>query len=81
MNQIDFADFDQLIFDSIKIRMISQYKTLIWYSKALNFGHTLGHAIRDYFFINDRGAIAWEAIAVGMILESHISMQENAVVA
>ena len=44
--------------------------------KALNFGHTLGHAIESHFLEseNKRTLLHGEAIAAGMILESHISM-------
>ena len=47
--------------------------------KALNFGHTLGHAIESYFLESEdkKQLLHGEAIAVGMILESHISYQSN----
>jgi 3-dehydroquinate synthase len=47
--------------------------------KALNFGHTLGHAIESYFLENEQknSLLHGEAIAAGMILESYISMQKN----
>ncbi|MDO5510543.1 MAG: 3-dehydroquinate synthase [Weeksellaceae bacterium] len=42
--------------------------------KTLNFGHTLGHAIESYF--SDKSPILHgEAVAVGMILEAHMSVQ------
>ena len=44
--------------------------------KALNFGHTLGHAIESYFLESedkDETLLHGEAIAAGMILESFIS--------
>jgi len=47
--------------------------------KALNFGHTLGHAIESYFLENENKTtlLHGEAIAAGMILESYISWQKN----
>ena len=44
--------------------------------KILNFGHTLGHAIESYFLINpDKNKLLHgEAIAIGMILESYLSI-------
>jgi 3-dehydroquinate synthase len=81
LNQIDFADFDQLIFTSIVIKnnIVQQDPTENGIRKALNFGHTLGHAIESYFLENKEKnpLLHGEAIAAGMIMESHISMQKN----
>ena len=51
--------------------------------KALNFGHTLGHAIESYFLENEHktALLHGEAIAVGMILESYLSWQKNLITA
>lgn len=43
--------------------------------KILNFGHTLGHAIESHLLETDNRLLHGEAIAVGMILEGHLSMQ------
>lgn len=47
--------------------------------KALNFGHTLGHAIESYFMesTTHESILHGEAVAAGMILESHISLQKG----
>ena len=44
--------------------------------KILNFGHTLGHAIESYFLINlnKNKLLHGEAIVIGMILESYLSI-------
>jgi 3-dehydroquinate synthase len=46
--------------------------------KALNFGHTVGHALES-FFLNDknRKLLHGEAIAIGMICESYISFKKE----
>jgi len=81
LSKIDFTDFDQLIYDSIVIKntIVMQDPTEIGIRKALNFGHTLGHAIESYFLENEYKIrlLHGEAIAVGMILESYISMKKN----
>ena len=81
LSKIDFADFDELIYESIQIKneIVSQDLTENGFRKSLNFGHTLGHAIESYFLENDSKTtlLHGEAIAVGMILESHISLQKN----
>lgn len=43
--------------------------------KALNFGHTLGHAIESYF-LNTKPILHGEAIACGIVLESYLSSKK-----
>jgi len=43
--------------------------------KALNFGHTVGHAIESYFLETDQRLFHGEAIAAGMIMEAWLSTQ------
>ena len=81
LNGIDFADFDSLIYRSIEIKneIVMQDPTENGIRMALNFGHTLGHAIESYFLENEnkKTLLHGEAIAVGMILESYISWQKK----
>ena len=81
LNQKDFADFDQLIHRSVEIKneIVMQDPTENGIRKALNFGHTLGHAIESYFLENEnkKTLLHGEAIAVGMILESFISWKKE----
>jgi 3-dehydroquinate synthase len=81
LEQIDFADFDALIYQSIVIKntIVMQDPTENGIRKALNFGHTLGHAIESYFLENEHKTtlLHGEAIAAGMILESYISFQKQ----
>ncbi|TGD59841.1 3-dehydroquinate synthase [Flavobacterium humi] len=81
MEHIDFADFDDLIRESVEIKsnIVTQDPTENGIRKALNFGHTLGHAIETYFLENpDKTSLLHgEAIAAGMIMESFISWEQN----
>jgi len=81
LSRLDFADFDELIYKSIEIKntIVSQDPTENGIRKALNFGHTLGHAIESYFLENDhkKNLLHGEAIAAGMILESYISLRKE----
>lgn len=45
--------------------------------KALNFGHTIGHAVESYFLETEKPLLHGEAVAVGMICESWISMKKT----
>ncbi len=81
LNSINFDDFDDLIFESIEIKnnIVMQDPTENGIRKALNFGHTLGHAIETYFLENPEkpNLLHGEAIAAGMIMESYIAFQKK----
>ncbi|MBA4276321.1 3-dehydroquinate synthase [Flavobacterium sp.] len=81
LKAIDYADFDELIYRSVEIKneIVIQDPTEKNIRKALNFGHTLGHAIESYFLENEnkKTLLHGEAIAVGMILESYISLEKG----
>jgi 3-dehydroquinate synthase len=81
LKAIDFADFDELIYRSVEIKneIVTQDPTEKNIRKALNFGHTLGHAIESYFLENENKTtlLHGEAIAIGMILESYISLEKG----
>lgn len=71
---------DELIHASvvIKTNIVAQDPYEKGIRKALNFGHTLGHAIESFYMDHPRGHAAikhGEAVAAGMVLESHISHQ------
>lgn len=79
LGSIDFADFDSLIAESVEIKnsIVLQDPTEEGIRKALNFGHTLGHAIESYFMNTESSLLHGEAIAIGMILESFLSLKVN----
>ncbi|RTY86334.1 3-dehydroquinate synthase [Flavobacterium sp. GT3R68] len=81
LSKLDFADFDILIHDSVVIKnnIVMQDPTENGIRKALNFGHTLGHAIESYFLEHENKTtlLHGEAIAAGMVLESYISWQKK----
>ena len=81
MKRLDFGDFDELICRSVEIKneIVIQDPTEKHIRRALNFGHTLGHAIESYFLENEnkKTLLHGEAIAVGMILESYISLHKK----
>ena len=45
--------------------------------KTLNFGHTIGHALESLFLENNKPIPHGEAVALGMICETHLSFLEN----
>lgn len=80
---LESADDDlmeELIYDSVKIKnaIVMEDLTENGIRKALNFGHTLGHAIESHFLQNDKPELLHgEAVAAGMILEAYLSWQKN----
>jgi len=81
ITSFNYQDFGGLIQRSIEIKneIVLQDATENGIRKALNFGHTLGHAIESYFLENDNknNLLHGEAIAAGMILECYISWQKK----
>jgi 3-dehydroquinate synthase len=81
LNELTTEDLEQLIYESVLIKnaIVMQDPTENGIRKALNFGHTLGHAIESYFLEDEtkKTLLHGEAIAVGMILESYLSLQKN----
>jgi len=45
--------------------------------KLLNFGHTIGHALESWSFTTDNQLLHGEAVSLGLVAESHISMQQG----
>lgn len=77
LDQLNLDDLESLIYRSIEIKneIVIQDPTERGIRKALNFGHTLGHALESHFLKNK--LLHGEAIAIGLLLESHISWQKN----
>jgi len=81
LKSVDFTELDELIYRSVEIKneIVTIDPTEKNLRKALNFGHTLGHAIESYFLENEnkKTLLHGEAIAIGMILESYISLHKD----
>lgn len=81
LGQLNSSDLDVLIHRAIVIKneIVQQDPTENGIRKALNFGHTLGHAIESYFLENENKTtlLHGEAIAIGMILESYLSLEKK----
>ncbi len=71
---------DALIYQSVVIKSTIVSNDLYEKNsrKVLNFGHTLGHAIETYFLKKPKKnqLLHGEAIAIGIILESYISVKK-----
>ena len=74
-------DLELLIYHSITIKnnIVLEDPKEKNVRKKLNFGHTLGHAIESYHLNNDEIStlLHGEAVAIGMVLESNLSLQKG----
>lgn len=81
LSSLNTDDLNELIHQSVRIKnnVVTQDPTEKGLRKALNFGHTLGHAIESYFLENENKEtlLHGEAIAIGMILESYLSLEKE----
>lgn len=79
ISNLNTDDLDRLIYQSVQIKnkIVSQDLTEKGIRKSLNFGHTLGHAIESYLLENENKPtlLHGEAIAIGLILESYLSLE------
>lgn len=79
LNETPFEklDWENIIPKSVEIKneVVSSDPFESGRRKILNFGHTLGHAIESKLLNSPSPILHGEAVAVGMILESHLSLQ------
>jgi 3-dehydroquinate synthase len=70
----------ELIYWSIEIKnkIVIEDPTEQGIRKALNFGHTVGHAVETNSLLNDKDPLTHgEAIAIGMICEAYLSHKKT----
>lgn len=69
-------EIDDLIYQSIQIKLKITEEDPFEKNvrKALNFGHTIGHAIESYWLSREKWILHGHAIAAGMILETKLSV-------
>ena len=78
MELTEVNDLDEVIRASVKIKsdIVAADPKESGERKRLNFGHTIGHAIESFFLEEgERTLLHGEAVAVGMICESWLSVQ------
>ena len=59
----------------IKVNIVNQDFKELGKRKMLNFGHTVGHAIESHALQSRRIFLHGEAVAIGIIIESHLSKE------
>jgi 3-dehydroquinate synthase len=79
LSRLDFADLDSLIHRSVEIKnaIVCEDPGETGIRKALNFGHTLGHAIESHFLQSEKPILHGEAVAAGLVMESFLSVKKG----
>lgn len=81
LNGLTTDDLLELIHTSVSIKneIVTEDINEKGLRKILNFGHTLGHAIESYYLASEdkEDLLHGEAVAIGMILESYISLKKD----
>lgn len=76
---LQIMNWDRIINESVKVKtdIVSRDPFEQGDRKLLNFGHTIGHAVESFSLKHDEDPLLHgEAIALGMICESYISMKK-----
>jgi len=75
----DIAQIEKELLSSLKVKqqIVEEDPFEKGIRKALNFGHTVGHAVEAYSFNTDTPLLHGEAIAIGMICESYLSYKSS----
>lgn len=79
INPLTKQDWTEDIFDSVLVKHEITEEDPLEQSirKKLNFGHTIGHAVESENLKGEFPLLHGEAIAIGMICETHISFQKG----
>ncbi len=79
INDLSKVDWSSIIPASLNVKrdIVAQDPFEKNVRKALNFGHTIGHAVESYFLETTEPLLHGEAIAIGMISESFLSHKAN----
>ena len=76
---VESADFLRLVRDSVSVkeRIVRQDPREKGVRKALNFGHTIGHAIESLSLSSDCPLLHGEAVALGIRAELYLSVRKK----
>ncbi len=78
LKNIDYDHFQEIIRHSVNVKeyFVAKDPTENNIRKALNFGHTIGHAFESYAWEQNRPIQHGHAVAYGMIAELFLSMKK-----
>lgn len=75
---IDYAALNQLVASSVAVkeRIVAEDPKEKGIRKALNLGHTVGHAFESLSFAKERPLLHGHAVAAGLVAELYLSYKE-----
>jgi 3-dehydroquinate synthase len=75
LTSLDAANWDNLLISSLSIKqkIVEEDPHEKGTRKALNFGHTIGHAVESFSFETNEPLLHGEAVATGIVCESWLS--------
>lgn len=78
-NLAAFNNWENILPNSIEIKkeVVESDPFESAYRKILNFGHSIGHAIESFYLSSPNSYLHGEAIALGMICESFLSVKKT----
>jgi 3-dehydroquinate synthase len=79
INSPETADWSQLLIPSLRVKqqIVEADPFEKGIRKALNFGHTIGHALETYYLETDTPLLHGEAVALGMMAEAKLAVSEG----
>ena len=79
LDEIDYNQLSTLVEESIQVKesFVEQDPNEKNIRKALNFGHTIGHAFESYAMESGNPVLHGYAVAWGMIVELYLSYKKN----
>ncbi|PQL93995.1 3-dehydroquinate synthase [Apibacter adventoris] len=79
IQDLNAENLESLISASIDIKkkVVAEDFTETGLRKILNFGHTIGHAVESFFLENKKPILHGQGVAMGMIVESYISVEKG----
>ena len=77
INRLEDVNWLDYLLPSLKIkqRIVEEDPFEHGLRKALNFGHTIGHAVEGFALESENPLLHGEAIAIGMICEAYLSLR------
>jgi len=79
LNNLNYERLNHLLFESvlIKERIVEEDPTEQGIRKALNLGHTIGHAIESFSYETNHPVLHGYAIAWGLVCELYLSFRKT----